>query len=151
MPPNLPACIDTSSCSGMEPSATVRKYLHVCISGNALSACLTSESNSKQRNEESRRTVWPGAGHVRHAGVTWQKHMATLGAANGGLGCSRFLWRPLTSAPNAKVLCTEDRKQLGKVIHLLFMSYDKAQIKSSLGLHTFTALATYQLTECSRA
>lgn len=144
MPPSLPACIDTGSCSGMEPSATVRKYLHICISGNALSSYLTA-SNCKQRNEENRTTVWPGRGRVLHVGVVPPHHLAkTHGHAlcnARGLGCSPFLWLSFKPAPNAKMLCPEDRKQLGKVTHLLFMSYGKAQVKSSLALHTFTALA----------
>lgn len=73
--------------------------------------------------------------------ITWQKHTATHRAMNGGLRCSHFLWRSLKSAPNARMLCSADRKHLGKVIHLLFVSYGTAQIQSSLGLHTFTALA----------
>lgn len=145
MPPNLPACIDTGSRSGMEPSATVRKFLHICISGNALSSHVTWSLILSREMRKRERHFGLDEGMFCTRGspllITWQKQTATLCAMNGGLGCSRFLWLLLKSAPNAKMLCTEDGKQLGEVIHLLFKSHGKAQIKTSLELHTFTALA----------
>ena len=82
MPPNLPARIDTGSCSGMELPATVRKYLHTCISANALSAYLTSSlilSREMRKTElqfgldEGMSCMW-GSPLL----ITWQKHTATL-------------------------------------------------------------------------
>lgn len=43
--------------------------------------------------------------------------------------------------PTSFALKIKQPTNLGKVNHLLFMSYGKAQIKS-IGLHTFSALAT---------
>lgn len=61
MPPNQTACIDTGSCSGMEPSATIRQYLYVL-----LGTCF--QSNSMQRNKENRTTIGPGQGQFLHMG-----------------------------------------------------------------------------------
>jgi len=67
MPPNPPARTDTGSCSGMEPSATARKYLHTCISGKALPARLT-ESLIPSRERGKQAYGW-GWGRVLHVGV----------------------------------------------------------------------------------
>lgn len=62
--------------------------------------------------------------------VTWQKPQT------GALGA------PSTVSPNAKTLCIKDRKHLEKLLTCFSCLKDKAQIKASLGLHTFAALAT---------
>lgn len=134
MPPKLPAQIDTGSCSGREPSAAVRKSQPLRASGNALAAYLTKSQIPGGEMRKTAQEFGPDKGMFCTWGllllITCQHHMATLGAVTGDWGARVSFNTLIQVCRDARMLCSEDRRQRGAVPHLLVMSLTR--LKSSL-------------------